>query len=79
MYPVTMGAYTQLWGATTADLEESDSGCHLIPWARKCEDPDKLLHPKAMDEDLAKEVWDWLEMEYQRICEDANANVGEKT
>ncbi|KAG6916435.1 hypothetical protein DXG01_006763 [Tephrocybe rancida] len=55
LYPVSMGALTQLWGATSKEGANLN-GKYLAPWAR-------IASPKAdaLDPVVGRELWEWLE------------------
>ncbi|KAK7042188.1 NAD(P)-binding protein [Favolaschia claudopus] len=55
LYPVELGAQTQLWAGTTAE-GANFNGKYLIPWARMGK-----ANPKTLDPTLGKELWTWLE------------------
>ncbi|KAJ7452771.1 hypothetical protein B0H11DRAFT_2072939 [Mycena galericulata] len=55
LYPVELGAQTQLWAGTTAD-GANFGGKYLIPWARMGK-----ANPNTLDPALGKELWTWLE------------------
>ncbi|KAF7346451.1 NAD P-binding protein [Mycena sanguinolenta] len=55
LYPASQGALTQLWAGTT-DEGKTLGGKYLIPWARVGEP-----NPAALDPELGKKVWTWLE------------------
>ncbi|KAJ9117076.1 hypothetical protein QFC24_006535 [Naganishia onofrii] len=57
-YPATLGALTQLYLGTAPGVKGGDYG---IPWARIGKPRDD-----AKDENIGKEVWDWLERECKR-------------
>ncbi|KAJ7075176.1 NAD(P)-binding protein [Mycena belliarum] len=55
LYPVELGAQTQLWAGATNE-GATLGGKYLIPWARLGK-----ANPKTLDPALGKELWTWLE------------------
>lgn len=60
LYPATLGAVTQLWGAVGAKAEQVQ-GKYLVPWAKVGEESEL-----AKNEDVERSVWDWCEKECER-------------
>ncbi|KAN0065082.1 short-chain alcohol dehydrogenase [Thecaphora frezii] len=55
LYPATLGAVTQLWGAVGADAQEVN-GRYLVPYARVGE-----LNALGEDAEARDKVWKWCE------------------
>ncbi|PFH54116.1 hypothetical protein AMATHDRAFT_73111 [Amanita thiersii Skay4041] len=60
-YPVSMGALTQLYAATSKEAEHLN-GKFLVPWARVA-DP----KPAALDPQLGRDLWEWCEEQVKNI------------
>ncbi|TFK24421.1 NAD(P)-binding protein [Coprinopsis marcescibilis] len=61
IHPAPLGALTQLWAGTTGE-GLTMNGKYLIPWARY-----STANPEALNEDLGKELWTWLEEQIQDV------------
>ncbi|KAJ7761575.1 NAD-P-binding protein [Mycena maculata] len=61
LYPVPLGALTQLWAGTT-DEGATLGGKYLIPWARVSKSD-----PAAKDPDAGKALWAWAEEQVANI------------
>jgi retinol dehydrogenase-12 len=55
LYPVELGAVTQLYAGTAPEAKDLN-GQYLVPWARLAK-PNPLVH----DAELCARVWDWCE------------------
>ncbi|KAF5342505.1 hypothetical protein D9611_001521 [Ephemerocybe angulata] len=61
LHPIEFGALTQLWAGTTEEGSNMN-GKYLIPWARHGPPP-----PASLNEELGKELWDWLEKQVESV------------
>jgi NAD(P)-dependent dehydrogenase (short-subunit alcohol dehydrogenase family) len=72
LYPALKGAYTELYAGLSEDLTMKENGAYIVPWGRVHPAPrqDLLNALKSTDEEngtgLAREFWDWCEVQIKK-------------
>ncbi|KAM0748647.1 NAD(P)-binding protein [Meredithblackwellia eburnea MCA 4105] len=69
-FPEEFGPLTSLFAASSPELTiEKDSGGYFVPWCRKYHPG----HKQALNEALAKEMWEWCEKQESKVGIPSNA------